>query len=856
MPPFGINPPQPIDFRYPGVFNLNQTAKLPDKFGPPDMSQQFQSGLSALADPIVSAMKESQTKTDAAKSAADYLTTYKTLWEKQQAAANAVPPVSPAPGVGAANAEGSPAGDGGGTMGGSGTKLAATNPQVRDTFMNTVKSGGLENPYALAAVAAYGQRESGWSSGNINRTWQDGPNRSGGALSWNGSRLRNMQAFVAGSEDPVAAQAQFFLQENPRLIAALNNASSPEEANKLMANAWRFVGYNQPGGGEFQARLNLTRAYVNRMGTAAPAPQAAPTASFAPQVAPAATPAAASGVTAPSAPQQPQPQAPKFTQPNVNMLDYQKAIAAALNRNDHATARELAQERDMVEQQAREAAQPQPQAPAANMPLPRRGGAEGGQWPSPGQTQAPQPQAPQPQVQAPQQPAAGNLEQGQQDQQTAQQQQVIGNVAQAAEQQSQRLDDTRQQGQRMRVASLDPSIGISPQLPGGLGGAGQQQPGQIEQIFNPRVASLPPPGATVPNAGAGAPAGTTAGPGAPPPASPAVAPAAAPIQVAQAAGLPPAVSGQTRSQIDPAMAAVLLRNARTPEEVNRIGAALLQSLQPPAPSGERFQIIHDGNGNWVRLDRMTGQATPMPASGKAASTKGADTVEIETPQGKRRFQWNPANQRYDIPIGADGQPTSGPPSKEVREAERQLFNDFESTETIKKYRELEQSVQGLKAAFSSGNANADLIAIIQLFKTIDPGSTVTGAESASVKNAAGVPETLRALFNKGWGEGGQFSPALRAEIFNTAQRLQQGRVLQVEQHAQAYRNRAKAYGLDPDRSIAFAVQVRKNEGRRLPRRQERGRGRCPVSAAGGAAAGDDARLDARCAGRRPEHCGS
>ena len=263
------------------------------------------------------------------------------------------------------------------------------------------------------------------------------------------------------------------------------------------------------------------------------------------------------------------------------------------------------------------------------------------------------------------------------------------------------------------------------------------------------------------------------------------------------------VSGQQRGQIDPAMAAVLLRNARTPEEVNRIGAALLQSLQPPAPSADRFGMIHDSNGNWVRIDKLTGQVTPMDAGGPAAKTKGADTVEIETPQGKKRYQWNPANQRYDIPVGADGQPTSGPPSKEVREAERQLFNDFESTETIKKYRELEQSVQGLKAAFSSGNANADLIAIIQLFKTIDPGSTVTGAESASVKNAAGVPETLRALFNKGWGEGGQFSPALRAEIFNTAQRLQQGRVLQVEQHAQAYRNRAKAYGLDPDRTIAF-----------------------------------------------------
>ena len=50
-------------WRYPGIFNLNQSASLPNAFGPPNMSQQFQSGISALADPILAKMKEQQAAT-------------------------------------------------------------------------------------------------------------------------------------------------------------------------------------------------------------------------------------------------------------------------------------------------------------------------------------------------------------------------------------------------------------------------------------------------------------------------------------------------------------------------------------------------------------------------------------------------------------------------------------------------------------------------------------------------------------------------------------------------------------------------------------------------------------------------
>ncbi|WP_245239762.1 hypothetical protein [Methylobacterium variabile] len=136
-------------------------------------------------------------------------------------------------------------------------------------FVDALKGGGLTNPYGLAAVAAYASRESGYKGSNINGSWSDPsesgqPGTSGGILSWRGDRLANMRKFTAGAPDPVTAQAQFMLSENPRLTQALQNAGSAEEANRLMANAWQFAGYNRPGG-ENAARLNATRAYLARL---------------------------------------------------------------------------------------------------------------------------------------------------------------------------------------------------------------------------------------------------------------------------------------------------------------------------------------------------------------------------------------------------------------------------------------------------------------------------------------------------------------------------------------------------------------------------------------------------------------
>lgn len=134
---------------------------------------------------------------------------------------------------------------------------------VFNDFIDTVKQNGVKNPYALAAIAATGKAESGFSPENVNRTWSDPsesgqPGMAGGIMSWRGPRYKALEA--TGDLSP-AGQAKFFVQEDPQLIASLNNAKSVEEAQGLMNRAWAFKGYDRPGG-EAAHRMGLASGFL------------------------------------------------------------------------------------------------------------------------------------------------------------------------------------------------------------------------------------------------------------------------------------------------------------------------------------------------------------------------------------------------------------------------------------------------------------------------------------------------------------------------------------------------------------------------------------------------------------------
>lgn len=146
----------------------------------------------------------------------------------------------------------------------------SNNGSTFSPFIDTVKAGGLTNPYGLAAVAATGRAESGWSPKKAGGSWAD-PSESGqqgtsgGVMSWRADRLQNLRNYAAskgedGNGSP-QTQAEYFMKEDPQLVAKLNSAKSPEEAADLMAGAWRFAGYNRQGG-EAARRRGYASAYA------------------------------------------------------------------------------------------------------------------------------------------------------------------------------------------------------------------------------------------------------------------------------------------------------------------------------------------------------------------------------------------------------------------------------------------------------------------------------------------------------------------------------------------------------------------------------------------------------------------
>lgn len=152
---------------------------------------------------------------------------------------------------------------------------------VFDGFMGTIKNGykqrdgsiiKVTNPYGLAAIASTGQSESQFSAKRANSSWSDPsksgkPGRSGAIMSWRNTRLQALYDFAAAKGEKPGAispqtQAEFFLQEDPRLIARLNAAQSLEEAQRLMNRAWAFRDYNVPGNQEAANRFARAKSFL------------------------------------------------------------------------------------------------------------------------------------------------------------------------------------------------------------------------------------------------------------------------------------------------------------------------------------------------------------------------------------------------------------------------------------------------------------------------------------------------------------------------------------------------------------------------------------------------------------------
>lgn len=114
----------------------------------------------------------------------------------------------------------------------------------------------------------------------------------------------------------------------------------------------------------------------------------------------------------------------------------------------------------------------------------------------------------------------------------------------------------------------------------------------------------------------------------------------------------------------------------------------------------------------------------------------------------------------------------------------------------KPLRDVSEAIFKVRTAAANPSPAGDISLIFGYMKMIDQGSTVREGEKATVENARGVPETIRALYNRVMtGEG--LTPDQRLDIAAQAENLLPLYQNQYQSYVDQYTANAKHYGLDP-----------------------------------------------------------
>jgi hypothetical protein len=89
------------------------------------------------------------------------------------------------------------------------------------------------------------------------------------------------------------------------------------------------------------------------------------------------------------------------------------------------------------------------------------------------------------------------------------------------------------------------------------------------------------------------------------------------------------------------------------------------------------------------------------------------------------------------------------------------------TKQSQKYVGVRDAFTSLDAALAQASPAGDIAGVFGFMKSIDPASSVREGEQATAKNAGGVPESMRSLYNEAIGKGG-LTPKQRADFLRTA----------------------------------------------------------------------------------------
>jgi hypothetical protein len=231
-----------------------------------------------------------------------------------------------------------------------------------------------------------------------------------------------------------------------------------------------------------------------------------------------------------------------------------------------------------------------------------------------------------------------------------------------------------------------------------------------------------------------------------------------------------------------------------------------------------------------------------PAPGGSAPAGGSSRIQslMTKPEGQialhELFGFVPKPQEITYRSGlkspTSGQPVTmgfdpfGKPINEMPEAERpetaqQRFTQSktlrgEFTDISKTFRDVRDSFARIQESAESPSAAGDLALIFNYMKMLDPGSTVREGEFANAQNSGGVPDVIRAHYNKLM-SGERLSEPMRSDFLGRAEMLYNRQTEQYDQNVTEYTRLADQLGIDPREVIVdFRLAQKKNKSMKTP----------------------------------------
>lgn len=130
--------------------------------------------------------------------------------------------------------------------------------------------------------------------------------------------------------------------------------------------------------------------------------------------------------------------------------------------------------------------------------------------------------------------------------------------------------------------------------------------------------------------------------------------------------------------------------------------------------------------------------------------------------------------------------------------EKDLRTEF--TTQMKPYVELAQAFRKVEAAALNPSAAGDISLVYGYMKILDPGSTVMQGEQATAQNAGGVPDRIRATYNKAL-TGESLADNVRLDFYSQARNLIESQRQMAADVGDRYKQYADAYKLDSNQIV-------------------------------------------------------